>query len=371
MVLTIIIAFFSIIFLMVSHEFGHFIVAKKCGIKVEEFGVGYPPRIFGKKINGTIYSLNLLPFGAFVKIPGEIGGVEDYQSFSGLAIWKRVLIVLGGVISFWVVAFVLFTIVFNIGVKVPISDESGSLPGAEVRIAEVYKNSPAEISGIKRGDVVKELWVDGSEKQAISKIKDFQDFIAASKGNQVNVAFQRGNQTLETSLVPRMSPPENEGPIGVQLERTVLLIQKYPWYQTPIRGLAYCWEITYKSIEGLFKVLSNLITGKGLPSGAEPAGPLGLFVFLARASELGVGFFLYFIAAIAVLLAISNLLPIPALDGGKLLFLAIEKIRAKAVSPKAEQVTTTIFFFLLISFSIFVTIKFDMPKLFEFIKSGF
>ncbi|MBU4204663.1 site-2 protease family protein [Patescibacteria group bacterium] len=368
MILAIIIAFFSVIFLMIIHEFGHFIAAKKSGLNVEEFGIGYPPRICGKKIGKTLYSLNLFPFGAFVKIPGEIGGIEDRHSFSGLSMPKKVFIVLGGIISFWVAAIIIFTVVFNIGVEIPISDEDDPLlTGAKIQVLNVHQDSPAEISGIKRGDIIKELWVEGSDKIIASRINDFQDFIEVNKGKKVYFIIQRGNQSLNISLVPRVSPPQNEGLIGVQLQRTATLIEKYPWYQTPIKGLVYCGEISVKAIGGLVGILSDLITGKGVPAGAEPAGPIGITVYLARAAELGIGFFLYFIGAISVLLAIFNLLPIPALDGGKLLFLAIEKIKGKSISPKIEQTITVIFFFMLITLSIFVTIKFDIPKFSEFI----
>src|SRR6185436_16630657 len=108
MVLTLIIAFLSLIALMIIHEFGHFIIAKKFGVKVEEFGIGYPPRIVGKKFGETLYSINLLPLGAFVKIYGEEGGVDDYRSFSNLAIWKRILICLGGVLAFWIASIIIF-----------------------------------------------------------------------------------------------------------------------------------------------------------------------------------------------------------------------------------------------------------------------
>src|SRR3989344_5576494 len=109
MLLTLLIAFFSLIALMIIHEFGHFIIAKKFGVKVEEFGIGYPPRVFGKKFGETIYSINLIPLGAFVKIHGEEGGIDDYRSFAKLTIWKSVLIVLGGVIAFWVASIIIFS----------------------------------------------------------------------------------------------------------------------------------------------------------------------------------------------------------------------------------------------------------------------
>src|ERR1035437_9751263 len=118
-IITLIVAFLSVIALMSIHEFGHFIIAKKFGIRVDEFGIGYPPRIFGKKIGDTIYSINWLPLGAFVRIYGEEGGLDDYRSFSNLKIWKRVLIVIGGVAAFWASAIVIFKIVFAMGADLP------------------------------------------------------------------------------------------------------------------------------------------------------------------------------------------------------------------------------------------------------------
>ena len=111
-ILILAVAFLSLIVLMIIHEFGHFIIAKKFGIRVDEFGVGYPPRMFGKKIGETIYSINWIPLGAFVRIHGEEGGLDDYRSFSSLKIWKRVLIIIGGVAAFWVTAMIIFSIVF-------------------------------------------------------------------------------------------------------------------------------------------------------------------------------------------------------------------------------------------------------------------
>jgi len=356
---------------MVIHELGHFIIAKKCGINVEEFGIGYPPRIFGKKFGKTLYSVNLIPLGAFVKIQGEEGGIEDYQSFVGLPIRKRVAIVLGGVISFWVVAIILFSIVFSMGVEIPIGDEDVLNPNSvKVEITKVFSDAPAEIAGIQEGDIIKEMKSGNNEFQKVNKIKDFQDFVILYKGQEITLKIQRGNDVLEKSLTPRVSPPQNEGAIGIQLERMSALIQKYPWYEAPVKGTIFCGELTFKAVESLAKLVVDLSTGKGLSEGAEPAGPIGLTVFLARAAEMGIGFFLYFIAAVSTLLAIFNLLPIPALDGGKILFLAIEKIKDKPVSAKIEQRITAVFFFLLISLSLFVTIKFDIPRFSEFWKNS-
>ncbi len=357
-ILTLAIAFFSLIALMVIHEFGHFIVAKKFGVRVDEFGIGYPPRIFGKKIGETIYSINLLPFGAFVRIYGEEGGVDDYRSFIGLKIWKRVLIIIGGVVAFWITSIILFSIVFAIGADLPVGDQDISgMSNAQVKVISVEFGSPAEKAGLKAGDSL--LQVQGLE---IKKIKDFQDFTKQHAGEQIDLKIKRGDKTFDIFLVPRANPSAGQGAIGVALERMATLIQKHPWYEAPVQGAIYTWQTTASGLVGLYSVFANMFTGKGVPAGAELAGPLGITVFLANAASYGAGFFLYFISVISVFVAIFNLFPIPALDGGKLIFLAIEKIMKKPVPVKIEQNITVIFFILLISLSIFVTIRFDIPR---------
>jgi regulator of sigma E protease len=385
MILTLIIALFSLIALMVIHEFGHFIIAKKFGVIVDEFGIGYPPRIFGKKFGETIYSINLLPLGAFVRIRGEEGldekdsqgagasvlGLDDYRSFTSLAIWKRIMIVLGGVIAFWIAAIIIFSIVFGMGADIPIGDQDISgLTNPQVKIIYVSQNSPAEISGIKAGDILIEAKTAESEAVKINKISDFQNITKNNLGKDISLTINREGKNLELSLNPRLTWPEGEGPAGVAIERTATLIEKYPLYMAPIKGAAYTWEITVNAVKGLYQVFANIFSGKGVPQGAEFAGPLGITVFLARAMDYGIGYFLYFIGVISVFVAIFNLFPIPALDGGKFVFLIIEKIRKKPVSAKIEQNITIIFFILLITMSIFITIRFDIPRLTDFIKSS-
>lgn len=378
MIGTLIIAFFSLIALMVIHEFGHFIIAKKFGVRVDEFGIGYPPRIFGKKIGETIYSLNLLPLGAFVKIYGEEGGVDDYRSFMNLKIWQRVLIVIGGVAAFWIAAIILFSVVFAIGTDLPVGDQDVSgLTNPKISVIAVMANSPAEKAGMKIGDVILQVKSNryesaqaGPEVLKVEKIKDFQDFTKSHAGEQVTLTVQRQGQTLDLSFSPRLTSPQNEGPVGVGLERMATLIKKYPWYQAPIQGAVYTWQTTVNALGGLYQVFANLFSGQGVPQGAEFAGPLGITVFLARAADYGAGFFLYFISVISVFIAIFNLFPIPALDGGKLIFLALEKIMKKPVPAKVEQNITAIFFIILIAMSIFITIKFDIPRFSEFLKSS-
>lgn len=377
-ILIFVIAFLSLIALMIIHEFGHFIIAKKFGVRVDEFGIGYPPRIFGKKIGDTIYSINLLPLGAFVKIYGEEGGVDDYRSFASLKIWKRVLIVIGGVAAFWAAAIIIFSVVFAIGTDLPVSDDDvQGLVNPRVQVIAVAANSPASQAGLKVGDTLLQIESAryesagvGPETVKISRIKDFQDFTKSHAGEQIKLEVARNNETLEITLSPRTNPPAGEGAVGVGLERLATLIKKTSWYMAPIQGAVYTWQTTVNGVVGLYSLFSGLFAQKGLPEGASFAGPLGITVFLANAASYGPGFFLYFIGIICVFIAIFNLFPIPALDGGKLIFLLIEKIKGRPVSAKIEQAITVSFFAILIALSLFITIRFDIPRFTDFLKAA-
>jgi regulator of sigma E protease len=364
MFITILIVLISIVGLLVLHEFGHFFVAKKFGVKVEEFGIGYPPRIFGKKFGETLYSVNLLPFGAFVRIPGEGGeksSLEDYQRFFGKPAWQRALILLGGVVSFWIIAAILLSIVFGLGTPQAISDEeSGPLINPKVQILAVASDSPAEEAGIKIGDTIGELKTE-NEKIKINKVKEVQDFTEKYKGKEIILTIIRGKEVFETSLTPRVSPPEGEGAMGVALVRTA--DKSYPWYQAPIKGIEATFNLTVAVVVGWGKILGSLIQGKGLPAGVQLVGPVGIGSLLTQAAQIGLNYFLQFIAIISIYLAVLNILPIPALDGGKLLFLGIEKIKGQPVNQKIEQNITAFFFILLICLLIWVTIK-DIIRLF-------
>lgn len=371
MIITLLVAFFSLIALMIIHEFGHFIIAKKFGVKVEEFGIGYPPKIFGKKIGETVYSLNLIPLGAFVKIYGEEGGLDDYRSFSRLVIWKRVLIVVGGVAAFWIASVIIFSFLFVVGATVPVGDKDiEGFTDARIEIMLVDKGSPAEKAGLMVGDKIIGFKT-GAENTAINKVTDFQEFTQNNKGKTVIITIERSGEIFVFDMVPRIFYPEGQGPLGVELERIATIIEKSPWYAAPGKSLIYVWQLTSKSVRGIFVFFYDLSVGKGVPAGAELAGPVGITIFLANAASYGLGFFLYFIGSISVFIALFNLFPIPALDGGKLLFLVIEKIAGKPVPVKWEQGITMLFFFLLISMSVFVTIKFDIPRLVNFWNTSF
>ncbi len=359
MILTIFIAFISLMSLLILHEFGHFILAKRFGVKVEEFGIGYPPRLFGKRIGETIYSLNLLPFGAFVKIYGEEKKIERERSFSQKPIWQRAFIVLGGVVSFWIISAILLSIVMSLGAPTAISDEENSgLINPRVQIASVSPDSPAEEANLEVGDTIKKLTIN-SQQLTINKVKEVQEFTNLHKGEEMTLAIERGKEVFEVSLVPRVSPPAKEGAMGIALVRTA--IKSYPWYKALFQGILATGNLTIAVIQGWILALGNLI--KGLPTGVQLMGPVGIFSLFAQVSQLGVIYFLQFIATISIYIALFNILPIPALDGGKLLFLGIEAVRRKPVSQKIEQNITFAFFMILIVLMVLVTIK-DIARLF-------
>lgn len=350
MILTILIALVSLIGLIVLHEFGHFILAKKFGTEVEEFGIGYPPRLFGKKFGETLYSINLIPFGAFVKIKGEQGGIEDYRSFIGKPMWQRVLIVLGGVISFWLISAIILGIVAGVwGLPTAVSDEENhNLINPRVQIIRILPDSPASQAELKMGDTI----------IGFQKVKEVQEFIKSSDGKKIILEIKRGKEILKKEIIPK------EGLIGVGLTRIAL--KPYPWYRAPIQGAIATGQLTYNIVGGWILGLKSVLGIAELPEGMkmELMGPLGIFALLGEYFELGINYFLFLIALIAVALALANILPIPALDGGKLVFLAVEAIRGRPINQKLEQNITAFFFILLIILMIFITVKFDIPRVF-------
>jgi len=354
MILTILVAFISLISLMVIHEFGHFILAKKFGVKVEEFGVGYPPRIFGVKIRETIYSLNLMPFGAFVKVHGETGGIEDYRSFTGRPMWQRFSIVLGGVVSFWIVAVIILSAVAGIwGFPTEVTDQQNAMQ-PKVHITQIAILSPAKEADLRVGDIV----------IGFEKISDLQGFIGLNKGKEIVLNVKRGQEVLEKKITPRIFPPEGQGALGIGLVRSGLII--YPWYKAPLMGISATYNLTLSVIRGWAVGLKSMLGLAKLPKGMkiELMGPLGIFDLLREYFAMGINYFLFLVALISVALALANILPIPALDGGKLFFLTIEAVRRKPINHKLEQRITSVFFALLIFLMIFVTVKFDIPKVF-------
>jgi regulator of sigma E protease len=353
MYLILIIAFLSLVGLIIIHELGHFLIAKKLGVKVEEFGLGFPPRIWAKKIGETLYSFNWIPFGGFVKIYGhEEPAKGDPRSFSERPFWQRSLIILGGVLVFWVVAAIILSVVMVIGAPTAIDDSATTgLINPKVQIMAVQKDSPAQAAGLQVGDII----------TGFDKVSEVQSFAEANKGKEIVLTIKRGADVFNVDMTLRQDFGENEGAMGVALVRTDL--KKYPWYIAPIKGIEATINMTYTIIVSWGMLLGSIFSGHGVPEGVQVTGIVGIFQLFTEVGGLGVSYFLQFVAIIAVHLAIINSLPIPALDGGWFLFMVIEKVKGKPLNQILVQRTSAVFFFLLVGLMIWITIR-DIIRIF-------
>ncbi|MDO8574685.1 MAG: RIP metalloprotease RseP [bacterium] len=336
--------------LVLVHEWGHFIAAKKSGLTVEEFGFGFPPRIFSWKVNETLYSINLLPLGGFVKILGEDGGeTNSPKSFSSKSAGIRSLIAAAGVTMNFILGALLLIIGFYIGLpQILNKDNEAIAKNIQIQIIAISSNSPAEKANLKLGDSIENF----------KEISIFQDFISKNKGREVSLKIKRGEDYLEIKTVPRIDPPEGEGALGIALVKTGLI--SYPWYQSVWLGIKSAFIITWEIIKGFFGLIKNLLTAGKIPQ--EVAGPVGIAVLAGQAINLGFIYLLQLVALISLNLAVLNLIPFPALDGGRLLFLGIEKIKGSKVNPKIENAIHSIGLVLLLALVILITYR-DILKL--------
>jgi regulator of sigma E protease len=368
MILTIVVFVLVLGLLIFVHEFGHFLSARKLGVKVEEFGFGFPPRIFGiykasngklKKVVGnkmleneqnTIYSINWLPLGGFCKIKGEDAEkekVKDQDSFINQPIWKRSIILSAGVLMNFILAIILLTIGFKIGLPQTI-EEGDNAHDLKIQIAEVVKDSPAEKSGLTVGDQI-----IGINEEEFMVVKDLQESIKSKAGKEIEIKIKRGNENLNITTTPRENPPQDEGALGIALVKTGIV--SYPLWQSIWLGITTTFTIMVAIIVAFYDIIHNLIVQK--PIAAEFAGPVGIAVLTGQVTRMGFAYILQFAAVLSINLGILNILPFPALDGGRILFLLIEKIRRKKVSRKIENSIHTIGFFLLILLLVVVTFK--------------
>ncbi|MFH1460813.1 MAG: site-2 protease family protein [Patescibacteria group bacterium] len=363
MFLTIVVFIIILGLIIFVHELGHFVMAKRAGIKIEEFGFGYPPRLFGIKRGETIYSLNLLPIGGFVKIHGEDGKKKDDQdkarAFYSKSIGARAKILVAGVTMNLILAAFLLAVGFMIGLPSIIDDqESGILKDPRVQITQVDFDTPAAQTGIKTGDTIKELRF-GQQVLVVNKVEQVQNFINQYQGGEITVIIERGDQILEKKAVPRTSYPDNQGPLGIGLARTATVA--YPWYQAIAKGVVSTVNLTLAIIVAFAGIIWQLITMGQAP--IQIAGPVGIFDLAGQATRLGFIYILQFTAILNINLAILNVLPFPALDGGRLLFLGIEKIKGSPVSQKIEGFAHTAGFIILILLMIAVTWR-DIVRVF-------
>lgn len=359
--ITTIIVFILIFSLIVFvHELGHFVVAKRAGIKVEEFGFGFPPRLFSFKKGETTYSLNLFPIGGFVKIHGEDGkkkgDLDESRAFYSKTIWTRTKILTAGVAMNFLLAAILLSVGYWIGLPAMINDDE--ITDAKIQIVSVVSGSPAYEAEIKMGDTISSFKFE-EEIINISTIDQMQEFVNKHKGEEIIIVVNRGDKILEKNITPRTIYSEQEGPLGVGLVKTAIV--SYPWYQSLYKGFLSTIQLTYIIVIALGTLIWHLIVSGELAM--EVAGPVGIFDLTSQATHLGFIYILQLTAILNIHLAIINILPFPALDGGRLLFLGIEKIKGSPVSSKIEGIVHMSGFALLILLMIAITWH-DIAKFF-------
>jgi len=369
MVLFTIVIFLIVLGLLVFvHEAGHFIVGKRSGMKIDEFGFGFPPRLFGfQKQNGkwktvwgnktlvdpetTVYSINWIPLGGFVKIVGENNeDGEDPRSFINKPFLPRLMTLLAGVIMNVILAWVLISIGYLHGLPVAVDNPPTQLgdharaTDPRIAIVDVAANSPAAQAGLKPNDVVKSI--DG---QKFEHFDELQKYVDGHKGQIMVFDVDRFNADKIISVQSNANPPAGSGPTGIALADVETV--SYPAYAALQEGARATLYELYAIVHGLYELFS---TGVGLSS---IGGPVKIAQLTGQVARVGIVSLLQFTAFLSLNLAILNVLPIPALDGGRVLFLIIEKIRGKRNNAKIEQWANTIGFMALLLLMLVVTAR--------------
>ena len=352
-------------FLVLIHEAGHFFVARAFGVRVLEFGIGFPflGRIFKFKRKGVTYSVNWLLFGGFVQLYGEeAGSAKSKDSFAAKNVWVRFTIAIAGILVNIALAIVLFTILlassgFKVDFQSPIPNKFpfGTETGF-VMIGNVSDGSPAQLGGLKFGDKI--LRIDQS---SIETVKQVQDYVQSHKGQPITLTVKNINEdnAREATVIPRVAPPEGQGALGIGLdEGQTLAYNSLP--EKVFVGVLHSVNMIDFQIAGLQNFLLQSVEQKSIePIASQASGPvrivavLGVLVQNSGAEVVKV--VLTFTALISLMLGIGNLLPIPALDGGRLFFFLIEGLTGKKVKPKIENLIHSVGFAVLLLLIVLIT----------------
>ena len=369
MIVTILVFLIILSVLVLIHELGHFLVAKKLGIKVEEFGFGLPPRAFGIKKGETIYSINWLPIGGFVKLYGEdeagsgkvssnhespITNHQSKRAFFARPVWQRLLVVIAGVAMNFLLSVVVISYIFGVsGVRTQ---------GDKVIVTDVIKGSPAEVAGIRKEDII----------EAVNGIKIIKttELISITKEHlgeevilKINPSTSSGQKSKikDIKVTPRRNSPKGEGPMGIAISQNIIT-KKYAWYEAPIVGTKESLKASWLIIASLGKTVYDLFAHAEVPKGV--AGPIGIAQLTGQFVEIGPVAVLSFMSILSLNLAILNILPIPALDGGRLFFILVEGVIGRKISQKFEAKAHAIGMAILLSLIALITIN-DIIRFFS------
>ncbi len=368
--MTIVLFIIVLALLILTHEFGHFIVAKLGGIRVDEFGLGLPPRAVGKKFGETIYSLNWLPFGGFVKIFGEdpneenTNGPDSARSFVNKPKWLQALVLAAGVSFNLIFAWILISI--NLMIGMPIATDGGVPVGMTVHremlaVVNVLKDSPAALGGLKSGDQLLSLF-SGKEKATDLSADSVRNFVKRFPNQEVKVEYSRKGALATTSfatVIPKTNSSSSDAMIGIAMQKIGLV--SAAWWQAPFYGLYFTYHMIINTFLSFGDFFSMIFT-EGRGALAAVSGPIGIYSLMNDASKMGLVYVLNFMVVISINLAIINLLPFPALDGGRLLFVAIEAIIRRPIKPSIANALNMIGFVLLILLMIIIAVS-DIAKL--------
>jgi regulator of sigma E protease len=354
-----IVAFLLIIgVLVLVHEFGHFWVAKRNGIKVEEFAFGLPllPKIWSKQVGETTYSVYPVPIGGFVRMLGEDGKSKSRRSFAAKSAGIRAKVLVAGVGMNVLLALLLLTVGFLFKMQ-PVALCASDYPNAtyqnDVRIALVASGSPAEQAGLKKGDVIKSIAGERTDcSQAVPGLT------GGRAGKPTVFEITRAGTPRTIAVTPGTSGTY-AGKVGIAPEDHYQDLD-YPWWEAPYLALLETVAIINATIAAVAGLFTTLLTHASVPAGVS--GPVGIAKLTGSILSLGGVVILRFIAVISLSLAVFNLIPIPALDGGRLLFVGIEKLRrGKPVPARVEQHIHTAGFVFLIGLILFIT-YFDIMR---------
>ena len=337
---------FVIGLLIFFHELGHFLASRAVGVPVEEFGFGYPPRLVKiAEWKGTEITLNWIPFGGFVRPKGEADETVEGGMAASPA-WKRFVIALSGPVMNFLIGIILLVIIYS-AIGVPASNEA--------LVTQVAPDSPAQQVGLMPGDII--VAVDGNN---IEDVDELISIVNQKAGNEIVLTVERGENIVTIPLIPRENPPEGEGAMGVALSNP---LKPTPFFQS----VGYAFQTTGYVIRETILLPGRLISGSIDPSVARPVGYKGIYDIYSQAVEMDQEtdvrtaeplpiFTFSIIANISLALGITNLLPIPALDGGRILFTLPELLFGKRIPQKWENAVNTISFVLLLLLMVFITI---------------
>ncbi len=335
----ILIVIIGISLLILLHEFGHFLAARKFGLLVEEFGFGFPPRLFSKKIGETLYSLNLLPFGGFVRLYGEnqwekVDAEKKARSFFNQPAWKRSLVIVSGVAMNFLIGWILMSAIFMVGTP------------RTLVASEILPGSPAAQVGILSQDRFRDF----------KNANDFISYINQNRGKEISLNIIRQGKEVVVKATPRLS---GEGALGVAVVEAG--VERHSFFGALWEGLKTSWVIIVGILAAFVNLFLGLITqGKIL---VDFVGPVGIFGIASQAGSMGFIYLVQLVAMISLNLAVLNIFPFPALDGGRFLFIVIEKIKGSPLNPDLEKSANAVGFILLLLLIVAVTIR-DVVHLF-------